>query len=128
MGTKHPLLTLFCTFGNTDSRANFLHSRKNRRLAKLLSSPPLKHSKKITVRTDSLLDQSYHQQCQFCLVMLTGKCFMSSTTGHPFNFQHQLGCKTVHIIYLVTCVCGKHYPGETSHSLTKCFDLHRSDD
>lgn len=104
LGTKHPALALFPTPGNTDSRAN-LSSRKDGRLAKLISSPPLKHSKKITVKTDRLLDQRYHEQYQFCLLVLTGECFTSSTTGHPFNFHHKLCCKTVQIIYLATSVC-----------------------
>ena len=106
---------IFCHSGRTAGSLNLYHHH-------------LWNTVKITVRTSGLLDRTHHQQCQLCLVVLTGKCFMSSTSGHQFNFQHQLCCKTVSVIYMVTCVYGKQYLGETSHSLTKCFDLYHSDD
>lgn len=44
-GYKISPTKIVLNIGNTDSRANFQSSRKNGRLAKLLSSSLLKHSK-----------------------------------------------------------------------------------
>lgn len=66
-------------------------------------------------------------RCKACNYIIADKQFQSSYNKRKFNITHHINCKSINIVYLITCKkCGKQYVGQTGRSLADRINDHLS--
>lgn len=66
------------------------------------------------------------RRCQLCKYSVTTSTFQSTATGDTYRIFSNLSCKSVNVIYLITCsICQEQYIGETGGPLNIRINLHR---
>ena len=65
--------------------------------------------------------------CEICNILKPGKQFNSMVTGEIYKMNFHFDCKSLCVIYLITCkMCKKQYTGSTVIKFRACFNQYKS--
>lgn len=64
--------------------------------------------------------------CQNCSAIIKGPNIMHPTKGYPIPTKGFYTCNTNNVIYLLKCLCGKIYIGQTSRPIKVRINEHKS--
>ena len=66
--------------------------------------------------------------CSHCNSIAHSQTFTSISTGETFTMRHNTNCKSINVVYLITCSqCQTQYVGQTRQPVSSRMNSHRFD-